>query len=412
MCPSGPVTTAAMLGKVLLNTRIAIVTYELLPERERLMPWRTVCEVVRGMRRRGYDARLISINRDIDQSYDSKDYDFPVCYCPSIDDCRSGVGDFLPDLVYWPITWRDGMKLNSHWHDWDCPTIVYHGGSCYSILHVLATMRHMPSLRLKNLVIEAFIPKGCLVRQLQKRRVSGVVCMTEFTRRALVKAGWPNERCIAIPPGIPALNELDEDTLCAEELGIVDQDYVLFLGNPLPIRGINVLLSAAPKVFARCENLKIVCLLRLDPGKEMVIALQKLLHAADRLNACGRFVCVTKSLSPKAVQQCIKHARAVVMPFISVPSEIPLGLLEAMQLGTPVIVTQSGGTSEFVGEAGWIIPPGLAGPLADAMISASLDVETRNEKAKTCLTTMGSHPTWEATADSWIEFSEQVYEIA
>ncbi len=383
------------------------------------MPWRTVCEVVAGMQRRGYDARLISINSDIDHPYESKDYDIPVWFYPNISHCRAGADDFSPDLVYWPITWRDGAKPNSQWHSWICPTIVYHGGCCYRFFHVLAAMRYMPLSQLKNLVVETFLPKRFLARKLKRRGVSGVVCMTEFTRRAFVKAGWPSRRIVTIPPGMPAKNESDEQSQRLDKLDFLsgdqtagDHDYVLFLGNPLPVRGTNVLLSAAPKVFARCKNLKIVCLLRSDPGRTMEIARQNVLRIIDDSKMREQFVCVTKNLSSREIQQSIKGARAVVMPFIYIPSEIPLGILEAMQLGTPVVTTRSGGTSEYVGEGGWIVPPGRVGPLSEAIISASLDVETRKRKAEICLSTMAIHPTWESVADSWIEFGESVCKSA
>ncbi len=408
-----------MPGVVSLKPRIAIVTYDLMPKRKRLMPWRTVCEVVAGMRRRGYDARLISINSDIDHPYASKDYDIPVWFYPNIRHCRPGTDDFSPDLVYWPITWRDGAKPYSQWHGWNCHTVVYHAGGCYRLSHVLAAMRYMPLSRLKNLMLETFLPKRFLTRKLKKRRVSGVVCMTEFTRRTFVKAGWPSRRIIAIPPGMPPKKESDEQTQRFDKLDFLggdqddgDQDYVLFLGNPLPIRGTNVLLSAAPKVFARCKNLKIICLLRSDPGREMEIARQNILRIIDDSNMREQFICVTRNLSSREIQQSIKRARAVIMPFIYIPSEIPLGILEAMQLGTPVVTTQSGGTSEYIGRGGWIVPPGRVTPLSEAIISASLDVETSRKKTETCLAKMESHPTWEAVADSWIEFGESVCKSA
>ncbi|MBN2294581.1 MAG: glycosyltransferase family 4 protein [Pirellulales bacterium] len=393
-----------------MKTQIAIVTYDLLPKRKRLLPWRTVCEVVAGMRRRGYDARLISINRNIDHPCVSQEYDVPVWFYQNIRVCRPGADDFYPDLVYWPVAWRDALKPYSHWHGWDCPTVVYQDGGCHRLPQVLAAMRYMPLTRLKNLMVEAFLPKRLLVRKLKKRRVSGVLCMTEFTRQDFVNAGWPSRRSIAVLPGMPAKEEPDGQTQCHDELDFAngDQDYVLFLGNPLPVRGINVLLSAAPKVFERCKNLKIVCLLRPDPGREMEIARQNVLRSIDDLNMRERFICVTKNLSSREIQASIKRARAVVMPFLYIPTEIPLGILEAMQLGTPVITTQSGGTSEYISKGGWIIPPGKVAPLSEAIISAALDDETRREKVEACLAIMGSHPTWESVANSWIDFGESV----
>lgn len=394
-----------------MKTRIAIVTYDLLPGRERLMPWRTMLEVVRKMRKIGHDAWLISINRGVKHSYASHDFDTPVWFCSRVSDLQPDENNkngsvFSPELVYWPIAWRSGVRSEYHWHGWNCPTVVYHDGCCYSFSHVLAAIRYMPLLQLKALLVETFIPKRFLVRKLHRKRVSGVICMTESTRHAFIKAGWPKERSVVIPPGMTPEKEIVKDVLCAENLDYIcqGQPYVLFLGNPLPIRGTDALISAARKVFAQSKNAKIVCLLRPDPGEEMKTARERILQKVKEQGIDRQFVCITRKLASHEVRQSIKNARAVVMPFLFVPSEIPLGVLEAMQLGTPVIITRSGGTSEYVGDGGWIVPPGNVISLAKAIISALHNDETRREKAAICLEKMASHPTWDTVGDAWLEF--------
>ena len=234
--------------------------------------------------------------------------------------------------------------------------------------------------------------------------------MTELTKRMIVKAGWPREQVIAMPPGLSAIEENAQNELPIKELNnaLFDQLYVLYLGNSLPVRGIDVLVSAARRVFAQSKNVKIVCLLRPDPGEGMRIARERILHRVNNLGLDGQFVCITRKLEPHEVRQTIKNARAVVMPFLFVPSEIPLGVLEAMQLGTPVITTRSGGTSEYVGDGGWIVTPGNVMALAKAITSALHDDKTRRRKAAVCLATMANHPTWEEVGDTWLECGSSV----
>ena len=391
--------------------KIAVVTYDLWPGRERLMPWKTVIEVTRRMRAHGHDARVVSISAGADHSYVSHDSGLPLCCYPTVSDLKTSFSTdeeetFNPALVYWPVTWRSGLKGNSVWHPWTCATVAYHGGCCYNAGHVRAAMRHMPFRSLRTLMVETYVPKHILVRKLRKLGVIGVLCMTDLTRRMFAQAGWPKEKAIAIPPGLPPDDSGTTDMPsngCLENIhsGL---PYVLFLGNPLPIRGIYVLLSASRKVFANNKNSRIVCLLRPDPGKEMTSAREGILRKVKELGVEERFICITRKLTTNEIRQSIKNARAVTMPFLYIPSEIPLGILEAMQMGTPVITSESGGTSEYLGDCGWIVPPGNVDALANAVLSALQDAETRQRKADACREKMALHPTWETVGDAWLEF--------
>ena len=60
------------------------------------------------------------------------------------------------------------------------------------------------------------------------------------------------------------------------------------------------------------------------------------------------------------------------------PSDVeglPVVILEAMKLGTPVVATDVGGVSTVVrpAETGWLVPPGDPESLADAVIEATSD---------------------------------------
>ena len=371
------------------------------------MPWRTVLEVTRQMRTLGHDARLISLNAGIDHPSVNRYLDMPVYSCPKDGNMQISIDfdnaeTFQPELVYWPVRWCSSLKIDFSWHPWNCSTIVYHGDCCYRAIHVRAAIRYMPIRSCLSLFVECFIPKWLLVYKMKKRDVRGVLCMTELTKREFLRAGWSNEQAIAIPPGLP---DIEATTPSKDKNNIFsDQPYVLFLGNPLPIRGIDVLLSASRRVFANADNARIICLLRPDPGEEMRIAREKILLKVKKLGIEEQFICITKKLTPEEVRQSIRNAQAVVMPFLFIPSEIPLGILEAMRLGTPVITTQSGGTSDYVDDGGWIVPPGNVPALAKAITSALNDDELLQKKKTLCLEKMKDHPTWEKVGDEWFEF--------
>lgn len=394
-----------------MTPRIAFVTHDLEPGRARLMPWRTTIEVVRGMRRMGLDAWLISISPHATEPFARGDFEVPVWRCRSLRDLKNGNNAALPcpihpDLVYWPVTWRSGLYLHRQWHGWDCPTLAYLGGGHYSLRQVLAAMRWMKVRPGLPYLIEAATPKRLLVRHLQNRGVRGIITMTEFNRRILIRDGWPRDQVAAVPPGLdgpaPADWAASDAGFWKQRIG--DGPYVLFMGNPQPIRGVNVLLATAERLLSRHRDIRIVCLLRKDGGEAMAQAANDVLRLQERLKEKARFLCLTDTLDRHQVASAMAHARAVVLPFLIVPSEVPLSILESMQLGTPVIVTESGGTSEFVGDAGWIVPPANPAALAEAMRSAVQDRAIRQDKSRRALEKINSHPGWDEVARTWLDF--------
>jgi glycosyltransferase involved in cell wall biosynthesis len=78
---------------------------------------------------------------------------------------------------------------------------------------------------------------------------------------------------------------------------------------------------------------------------------------------------ITGYLSAEGVRAAVAASRAMVLP--SFAEGLPVVIMEALALRTPVIVTQIAGTPELVNnECGWLIPAGAIEPLADAMQAA------------------------------------------
>jgi glycosyltransferase involved in cell wall biosynthesis len=98
---------------------------------------------------------------------------------------------------------------------------------------------------------------------------------------------------------------------------------------------------------------------------------------------------------------------AVVLPFLLVPSEIPLAVLEAAGHGKPVITTGPGGTADFVQEFGLAVPAGHSRALAAALLRLLEDPQLYAEKCRGAERVYAAHPTWEETARSWLSVAER-----
>ena len=95
---------------------------------------------------------------------------------------------------------------------------------------------------------------------------------------------------------------------------------------------------------------------------------QDLVRQIDERNVADRIALVGMLGGADVVRQ-IQSSRAMVLP--SFAEGLPVVLMEAFAAGTPVITTKIAGIPELVDEScGWLVVPGSAASLADAMAAA------------------------------------------
>jgi glycosyltransferase involved in cell wall biosynthesis len=141
---------------------------------------------------------------------------------------------------------------------------------------------------------------------------------------------------------------------------------LLCVGRLIPIKGHIVLLRA----FA--EARREVPSLRLDiagrgPMEPALRALAKELEIEDAVRFLGYVA---------QIQRAIEDVAIVVVP--SMGEGFGMVALEAMERARPVIAAEIGGLGELVdhGVTGLLVPPGVSGPLADAIVELAGDLNT------------------------------------
>jgi glycosyltransferase involved in cell wall biosynthesis len=184
------------------------------------------------------------------------------------------------------------------------------------------------------------------------RDVRRVVCISRAVAQDLARRGLPQAKLRSIHAGFdPPL------PVPAQE-----QDHAVFVGRLVPTKGLDTLLEAMP----HAPDVKVV-LVGKGPEREALERRARALGLDGRVRFAG-FV-------PEAEKaRLVASARFVVHP--ARWEGLGHALLEAMQLGKPVLATDVGGIPEAVGPGGVLVPAGdptaLAGAMRDLWSQAGL----------------------------------------
>jgi glycosyltransferase involved in cell wall biosynthesis len=191
--------------------------------------------------------------------------------------------------------------------------------------------------------------------------ISGPICAE------LRKAGVPADRILVVPNGVdverfrPAA--ADERAALRRSLGLPEGPLVVYTGRLSPEKGVDVLVTAWPRVLARIPSAR---LWMLGDGAERARLVEAAHHAgvADTIVLPG----------PVAdVSPFVRAADAAVLPSRS--EGLPIALLEGMACAVPVVATAVGGSAEVLrdGVTGRLVPPERPDALADALVEALRD---------------------------------------
>jgi glycosyltransferase involved in cell wall biosynthesis len=140
-----------------------------------------------------------------------------------------------------------------------------------------------------------------------------------------------------------------------------DVPRLLCVGRLIPIKGHIVLLRAFAQARRQVPSLRLDIAGR-GPLEPALRALTKELGIEDAVRFVGY-------VAP--IQRAIEDAAAVVVP--SMGEGFGMVALEAMERARPVVAAEIGGLGELVedGVTGYLVPPGEAEPLADAIVAVA-----------------------------------------
>ena len=386
--------------------RIGIYTNDLTRDNAHLMPWRTVTEVAAGMREAGHDVVVLSGRSEAgcETWHHGNVPIHEVAKSRSDEERRillNQIHQEQLDALYWPFAWWGANKARALLAQLDVRIIGYIPGAAYMCQSVLCVI---PSIGVRfslPYLVQSLYPTKRLTSEMKRCGVESVITMTDFSRQELIRGGWPKSRIIAVAPGKSTVPKSDVKSPTFQRVmdSVGDRPFFLFFGPPTAIRGVNQLLAAFSRLTSKHDDVCLVCLFRADSNIDMPSFQQKI----EGMGLGPRVQCVWDSVKTPELSAFIAACHAVVLPFLLVPSEIPLAIIEAAGHGKPVISTGPGGTGDFVEKFGLTAPVADVSELAAKMKALFYDRDLYKDRCRRAREVFASVKTWPEVAQLWMK---------
>jgi L-malate glycosyltransferase len=204
-----------------------------------------------------------------------------------------------------------------------------------------------------------------------KRYFSRIICVSHQIHQVLGES-LPAEKLVTIHNGVDlaTCRATSDRATTRKSLGLREDDVVLgTAGRLVPVKGFGFLIEAAEILGRTVPNLRCVI---VGDGPE-ADALQKRI---DELHLSGRVQLVGFR---RDVWDILAALDIFVLP--SLGEGVPMIILEAMALGTPIVATAVGGVPEVLteSESGLLVPPRDPEAIAAACARLLGDVSLRTD---------------------------------
>lgn len=378
--------------------RVAFCVYGYSPEVERLQPWLTVHEVASVMLAAGWDVHLLT-DDERRPSLAGLHHHFVRTMRPSnAAQVRAVLDNIAPDRVV-VLTTPLNLALSGWYRFVKCPLVAFLSYPFYTRSELLRALPHLTRADLGTYGRHALVPR-LLWRRTLKRYFSAVIAQSVRTATRVANAAGPRVVGHGLRAGLDlGFWSADPNRVCTTGKPV----RFLYVGSAKAIRGFDVLLDAFRRFEGQGAELRILA--RGSAPDEMA-ALRRRVDA--RTGAMREQVQILGGwMGREAFREELRAADVAVLPFVLVPSELPVSVLECIACGTPVIATDIDGLPEAVGAAGVIVPSGNKVRLAAAMRELANDPARIDDLRVRCREARARMLEWPSVGQEWLRVLSQ-----
>ena len=379
---------------------IVIVANGLSRQNVRLQPWRYIYEIARRIAAKH---TVVMITEGAEPRHEEWwEEGFHVVKSSFLSvrrqtELQELIAGYSPGQLWWSVTPRS----IAYW-----PTLRNIGCDKYALVTcplyeygqlMRASRAGVPFEELGVLWKQRLVPRGLFARMLNTSLISKVFIQSMANQRVLEKAGVLPEKLRLLRVGIDAGDReaVAIEALRAEQsrLGHKEAEVsFLYFGAVRRIRGFDALVEAFARLVRRTENARLVVLARgADESKMQQISTQ-----LDQAGLTDRVTVLGGWLSRQQVLVHVEACDVAVLPFVIVPSDIPIAILEAMARGKPIIGTPIDGIPELIEDRGLVVDPLNPEVFSSAMRSLVEDEPLRERLGRNAYEFMRGYPDWDA----------------
>ena len=201
-------------------------------------------------------------------------------------------------------------------------------------------------------------------------RAAVIATPTEFVRQTVLDAFGPDPDCVVVVPhGVPTIERPVDEAIAdiRSRYGVGDRDYVVYPAITHPHKGHRVLVDMIPFLP---DDLALVLVGGAGPAETALLGAIAELDVADRVVRTGRVPAADRD-------GLVAGATALVFP--SQYEGFGAPLIEAMELGVPVVGSDTPAVREVVADAAVIVDGGQSEPGA-AWGAAVADARRRRDE--------------------------------
>ena len=369
--------------------RIVFCVYDFTQNNLSLQPWLTFCKVGQELAKLKHEVHVVTDAPDFAEP--------PGLYVHYVGSLR-GLGNsqlartvksISPDsLVFMPtplnlpaLSWLNGMN--------GCRKIAFASYPFYVFSELLQAGKMLGFAESLSYTRHLCMP-SFFWRRFLHYRFDAVISQSQSTRDRLASISACSISTYAIMPGI----DLDKWPLRPEPR-VHRPVVLLYMGSAKKIRGFEILLDALAMIEKKSVLLRI---LARGADEKKMLEIQSAIEKKglkDRVELKGGWM--DQSLLVQEMHACT----AVVLPFLLVPSELPVSVMEAIACGVPVIGSRIDGLPSAIGSAGIVAEHADTVSLAGIIKSLHDNPEMFSQWYDNCRIQRSRMRSWEEVSRKW-----------
>lgn len=380
--------------------KVGLHTVDLFPGRERLMPFRTILEVAKVMKERGWEADVLNSSVSEKEARDFSWNSVKVVQCPrDFVELSLWVNDHGYDVFCFAATIREGLKSLSGFSLMNCKKIAYVPSGITPFRNALWLFQKH-GMYAKAWLLEAVAPKSLVGRKLKKGGFTDIIGLTDYTTRQV--EGTLNGHTIY--PGKDDFESVMSDYAVVRKYQLENTKFFLFTGGPAPSRGGHELLRAFDRMADEIPDTRLVFLVRQDVGGEY----KALYDVLDGMKNKDKVMVLKDKLTVAQLKAFFEQAYAVALPFICIPAEVPITYYEVMSCGTPVISFPNAGTTRYLADGIKLCKTASINAMVDSLKELWMNEDECKRLGVAARRLMTEHPDWNRVGQQWINVIENI----